>query len=164
MLAVNLAYKDWVGNGAAPDPASFTAIADASNDPFVITFSPAPGYTIRGGHFTIPASQVVDPRFGEIPMAHRAPVGPLSLTGFDVRAIDAVETYRANNPPKSKASLEATGTWVALSVLGGTYYVDWEQQPAGRVAGTTIGCDPAESYIVNRTTLAVRPATPACPA
>jgi hypothetical protein len=47
LLALELAYKQWVGDSAPPSPAAFTATADASSDPFVITFSPTPGGASR---------------------------------------------------------------------------------------------------------------------
>jgi hypothetical protein len=80
-----------------------------------------------------------------------------------VRAFDAVTSYCAQNPPNRESYLTATGSFAGFTIIGGTFYIGWEQQAASLPKQAELGCYPTEAYIVNRTTFAVTPAVPPCP-
>jgi hypothetical protein len=173
MLAMESSYKKWVAGplkGSVPDPSGFQAAVDASADPFKIAFQATKDHTVAPAQYSVPASQVTDPSWPEVPSSYKPnfPKGPITLSGTYVRAYDAAYklhlTYEAFYGD-GYAYQNSPGAGVIFSTLPANNkpLVGFEQKFVPKTPPYVAGCWKIQYYLVDPQTFEAAKTHIGCP-
>ncbi|MBV9103990.1 MAG: hypothetical protein JO060_10380 [Candidatus Eremiobacteraeota bacterium] len=159
MKALALSYAQWLSGplkGVTPNPSAFTVKLSATSSPYTVVFAATKGHTLPGGSYSIPSSQVINPKWIAPPPSRQYSKGPFTLSGLYVRAYIAALTAHhgiEKSYGDAWAYQDSPGSVVVISALyqdtshlivgfGQTYV------PAKPPKHPIVGCYKEQQYLV----------------